>query len=167
VRVLGFVEENRDGKRIATDRPRDYEVQYVAGTEPTLRVPRPFAYLFPASLARVAENLRRHGIEVEELREAAEVDVETYRIDRVTRTPLFQKHQPVTLEATLRKERRRLERGTLVVRIGQPLGSLAVYLLEPQSADGLATWNFFDDVVGEGKDFPVLRLPRVARLVSR
>jgi len=34
--------------------------------------------------------------------------------------------------------------GTIVVRTAQPLANLAAYLLEPQSNDGLAVWNFFD-----------------------
>ena len=49
--------------------------------------------------------------------------------------------------------------GTLLVRTAQPLGALAVYLLEPGSEDGLATWNFFDSELKEGGDFPVVRLP--------
>jgi hypothetical protein len=28
--------------------------------------------------------------------------------------------------------------------MAQPLANLAAYLLEPQSNDGLMTWNFFD-----------------------
>src|SRR5206468_1197674 len=100
----------------------------------------------------------RHGITLDELREDVELDVETYRIDKVRRTRDFQKHQPVELEATARKESRRVAAGTVLVRTSQPLGSLAAYLLEPQSADGLATWNFFDAALKEGQDFPVLRL---------
>jgi len=46
-----------------------------AGAEPTLAVTRPYAYLFPPSLAAVAENLQRHGIAVEELREDIELAV--------------------------------------------------------------------------------------------
>jgi hypothetical protein len=34
--------------------------------------------------------------------------------------------------------------GTFVVRTAQPLAGLAAYLLEPQSNDGLLTWNYFD-----------------------
>ena len=48
--------------------------------------------------------------------------------------------------------------GTLMVRTAQPLGTLAVYLLEPRSEDGLAAWNFFDAELKAGGDFPVLRL---------
>jgi len=41
-----------------------------------------------------------------------------------------------------------------------------VFLLEPQSIDGLATWNFFDAAIEEGKDFPVLRLPDARQVRS-
>jgi len=34
--------------------------------------------------------------------------------------------------------------GTYLVRTSQKLGSLIVYLLEPQSEDCLLKWNFFD-----------------------
>jgi dipeptidyl aminopeptidase/acylaminoacyl peptidase len=157
VNLLGYVEEIKEGKRVATDKPREYELLYMGGTEAVLSVRRPWAYLVPAS-AKVLDILQRHGLDVEELREDIELDVELYRIEKVTQTPQFQKHQPVTLQAAARKESRRVAAGTLLVRTGQPLGSLAVYLLEPLSADGLTTWNFFDDALGEGKDFPVLRL---------
>jgi dipeptidyl aminopeptidase/acylaminoacyl peptidase len=159
--LLGFVEEVKDGKRVSTGQPKEYEVQYMGGAEPTLSVTRPAAYLLPAGLTAVVENLQRHGLALEELREDVELDVETYRIDNVTRQRDFQKHQTEVLDATARKESRRVEAGTVLVRTAQPLGSLAAYLLEPQSADGLATWNFFDAVLKEGGDFPVLRLPAI------
>jgi hypothetical protein len=42
------------------------------------------------------------------------------------------------------KEVKEFPAGTVVVRTAQPLGSLIAYLLEPQSNDGLMTWNYFD-----------------------
>jgi hypothetical protein len=167
VDILGFVEEMRDGKRFATDRPRTYEVQYMGGAKATLSVRRPYAYLIPASLGALVANLRRHGVVMEELRQAAELPVEVYRVDGITRTRTFQKHQPVVVQATARKETRRVEAGTIVVRTAQPLGSLAVHLLEPQSADGLVTWNFLDAVLKERGDYPILRLPARHALSSR
>jgi dipeptidyl aminopeptidase/acylaminoacyl peptidase len=158
--LLGFVEEEKNGRRVATDQPKEYPVEYLGGAEATLSVQRSYAYLFPASLGRVIETLQRHGIEVEELREDIELDVEAYRLDKITRTRTgFQKHALVAVEATARKESRRVQAGTILVRTGQPLGSLALYLLEPQSEDGLCTWNFFDDFLTEGHDYPILRLP--------
>ncbi len=201
--LLGFVEEVKDGKRRSTGVPKEYEVQYLGGVEPTLSVSRPYAYLIPTrsplpgtpgrgaggegpknpspqplspeyrgeglfgpTLQAITSNLQRHGIQVEELREDIELDVQAYRIDRIKRNPEFQKHQAVELEATVRPELRRIEAGTIVVRTGQPLGSLAAYLLEPQSADGLVTWNFFDAVLKEGQDYPVLRLPAFTPLTT-
>ena len=34
--------------------------------------------------------------------------------------------------------------GTIVIRMAQPLANVAAYLLEPESGDGLLTWNFLD-----------------------
>ena len=79
----------------------------------------------------------------------------------------FQKHDPVTLQVVSRKESRKLPAGTVLIRTAQPLGNLAAFLLEPESIDGPATWNFFDDGLKEGTDFPVVRLPASATLPAR
>jgi dipeptidyl-peptidase-4 len=167
VSVLGFEEEKRDGRVVATSRPRDYPARYLGVAEPTLSVRRPWAYLYPATWIGVTENLRRHGIAVAELREETAIEVEAYRIDKIRKTGVFQKRSLVEVEAASRKESRRLPAGTLVVRTAQPLGALAVFLLEPQSEDGLCAWGFFEDAVQEGKEYPVLRLPAEAPLKIR
>src|SRR5262249_30884026 len=74
VSVLGYVEEQKDGKRVATGKPRTYEATYLGLSEPTLTVPRPYAYLVPASYRKAVEVLQRHGLALEELREDIEVD---------------------------------------------------------------------------------------------
>src|SRR5262249_61287011 len=74
-------------------------------------------------------------------------------------TQNYQGHRMTTVEASPHSVKRLIPAGTYLVRTAQPLGDLIVYLLEPQSEDGLTTWNFFDDGLAEGKDFPVLRLP--------
>ncbi len=164
--VLGFEEERKDGRLVATKRPHDYTIPYFGVAEPTLTVSRPYAYLIPPSWSKVVENLQRHGIAVEELREDIELDVEAYRIDKVKKTALYQKRQLIDIEATSRKEARRIEAGTVLVRTAQPLGTLAAFLLEPQSEDGLGTWGFFENGVREGEDYPVLRLVKKTPLVS-
>ncbi|TMQ32206.1 MAG: S9 family peptidase, partial [Planctomycetota bacterium] len=130
-------------------------------------VERPYAYLFPATLTKVVDKLQHHGIVVEELREDIELDVEVYRVDKIARdASAFQKHRLVSTETGARKETRKVEAGTILVRTGQKLGTLAAYLLEPQAEDGLCAWNFFDDLLAEGQDFPVLRLPAPAPLTG-
>jgi hypothetical protein len=166
--LLGFVEEEKNGKHIATDTPHEYQVQYMGRCEPTLSVKRPYAYLLPASHKIVIENLRRHGIELEEMREDCNLDVGAYRTVKLTKGPQsFQKHRLVSVEAEARAENRRVPTGTIVIRTGQSLGALAIYLLEPQSEDGLCTWNFFDDVLAEGVDYPALRILKPVRLVTQ
>lgn len=45
------------------------------------------------------------------------------------------------------------------VTVDQPLGRLAVQLLEPRSDDGFANWAIVDDRSVEGGWYPVLRRP--------
>src|SRR5262249_1977048 len=162
--LLGYVEESRNGRRRPTDQPKEYEVQYYGAGEPTVTVTRPFAYLYPAALTKGTGTLQGPGVEVQRLSEDAGLDVEAYRIDKVRRLAAFQQHQPVAVEVTPRKEGRRVEAGTVLVRTAQPLGTLAAYLLEPRSADGLCTWNFFEGQLKEGDDYPVLRLPTASQV---
>jgi dipeptidyl-peptidase 4 len=48
--------------------------------------------------------------------------------------------------------------GTVVVPCGQPLGIVAMYLLDPRSDDGLVTWNIGDRELGAGRPYPVTRV---------
>jgi dipeptidyl aminopeptidase/acylaminoacyl peptidase len=167
VTIRGVVEEMKEGKRVPTEKPQDYKVDFLDQCEATLSVPRPFAYLYPPALTNVTENLQRHGIEVEELREDIELDIEAYRIEKLVRAAIpYQKHNLVSVEAVARKETRRIPAGTILVRTAQPLATLAAFLLEPMADDGLCTWNFFDADLTEGMTFPVQRLPAPAFLTS-
>ena len=53
ITVKGFVEEEKDGKQVATDEPRDYEVEDVAKSVADLSVALPSAYLLLARFRRV------------------------------------------------------------------------------------------------------------------
>lgn len=154
------------GKTIATGKPRDVPVELLTGTQATLSVGRPYAYLFPSAYSSAVENLQRHGIIVEELKEDATLDVEVYKIDKHKIAKPFQKHNLVTVEVSVRKEHRRMPVATILVRTNQRLGNLAAFLLEPQSEDGLTTWNFFDEGLAVGKDFAVVRVPEKVELKS-
>jgi dipeptidyl-peptidase-4 len=143
---------------------RDFRVTYLGKCEPTVEVSRPFAYVVPAEFKSALETLERHGIKVESLKNAMEAAVEAYRVSKVTvAATTFQGHKLVTLDVKMRTEKRRLPAGSVVIRTDQPLGTLAAFLLEPQSEDGLATWNFFEGGLREGEDYPVVRLPAEGR----
>lgn len=159
VRAAGFVEEKRAGRSVSTGVPRDYEVELMTYQRPTLEVERAEAYVVPPGWPRVIEKLRQHGVEVVELPDERELAVDVYRVTQVERAErAFQKHCLVTVEAEPRTERRRIAAGSYLVPGRQRLSALAAYLLEPQSEDGLAVWNYFDDALQIGADFPVLRI---------
>ena len=144
--VLGFVEREENGRRVKTDTPKDYTLQAderVRGDRvghAAVRLPG------PGLVQRGDRELcKRHGLDVQELREDIELDLEVYKIDAIEKSPRrFEGHNMVELKVSPRREARMVPAGTLMVRTAQPLGTLAVYLLEPRSEDGLATWNFFD-----------------------
>ena len=159
--VLGFVEETKDGKRVATKEHKNYKVALQSGVEATEVVQRPFAYVFPASFKDAIETLQRHGIVVEELREDIELDSQIYKVQKATTSErVFQKHKLITVDVERRDETRKITAGAILVRTEQKLGNLAAYLLEPRAEDGLAAWNFFDAAIANGQDFPVVRLPK-------
>jgi dipeptidyl-peptidase 4 len=184
--VLGYEEERRDGRVVSTGVEREYEVDLYTRFEAELTVTRPFAYIIsapplriedlqstvvlpghPEWITTVVHTLQRHGIKVEELREDLELEATVYGIEGVTKAMRpFQGHDLVTVRATPRQESTRIAAGSYLIRTAQPLGSLAVYLLEPESADGLATWNFFDPALEVGGVFPVVRLETAAAVTA-
>ena len=86
------------------------------------------------------------------------------KIDRAERA--FQNHRMVTVEASTRVESRMIPAGLVVVQAGQERAALLIHLLEPESQDGLCTWNFFDEGLEEGADFPVVRLLEPVALLT-
>ncbi|MCH6550702.1 MAG: M14 family metallopeptidase [Planctomycetes bacterium] len=137
--------------------PRDYRVVHQGRFEAVRSVRRPWAYVLGPGHDGVVDKLRQHGIEVEPC--AGEGRVEIYTVTRIERSPRsFQGHTLLRLEAESRLDQRMFPVGSVLVRTAQPLGTLAVYLLEPESQDGLAAWNFFDDHLVEGGPYPVMRV---------
>jgi dipeptidyl-peptidase-4 len=146
------------GKTAPPGKTKEYTLTYLGKCAPTLEVKRPRAYVIPAEYKTAIETLRRHGITATALERDVEASVEVYRISKITTASRpFQGHKLVTVEAKLRTEKRTLPAGSIMVRTDQPLGTLATFLLEPESEDGLCTWNCFDAGLKEGADYPVLR----------
>jgi hypothetical protein len=53
----------------------------------------------------------------------------------------------VTAPATTERRRERYPAGSVRVSTDQPLGTLAVLMLEPSSPDSLFQWGFFDSIL--------------------
>ena len=133
--------------------------RFVATT--TRRVPR--EYVVRSSSAAVLNSvegvLRTHGIVVERVTTPSRRVVDAFVVDEVehARQP-FQGHRETTVTGQFERREDEIPADSLVVRTNQPRGRLAFYLLEPESNDGLTTWNVFDAELAAGKAHPVLKV---------
>jgi hypothetical protein len=143
-----------------TGKTRHVKVPVFDRFDPVLEQTLPFAWVIPPAQASLLEPLRRHGLFIEQIDAQANVRAERFMIDSVVRAPqAFQGHQEVRLAGRWETaDTLGLEPGTFVIRAGQPLGILALYLLEPQSDDGLTTWNFLDQWLKPGERYPIARV---------
>ena len=133
----------------------------------TRSVKAPRAYLFKYDKDLV-EKLRQHGVTVEELTSEFTTEVDSFAIETVERSKrLFQGHFEAKITGKYSTGKMTFPVGTVLVRTAQPLGRLVFYLLEPESEDGLVTWNFFDSYLETGKIFPVYKLMKQENIASR
>lgn len=156
--VLGFGPEKKTGASSPSDVPMEIPVTYLGGCEPTLTAVRPLSYLIPPDQQAALEVLRLHGIELEERKSAAKLEAERFLVDKVKRVNnRFQGGENLSVEGEWQCGMQEVPAGWFEAKAGQRLGNLAGFLLEPQSDDGLLTWDFFGAAVAEGKPAPVLR----------
>jgi hypothetical protein len=129
---------------------------------------RPGGYLIPAALKQVVELLQRQGIGVDLIRRQQRISARIFSVDTVTVDSLFEGHHPARADGQWLSRRRdtTVAAGWYLVRTDQPLGTLAAYLLEPASEDGIVTWNLLDRELRPGSAYPILRVDSVRALVS-
>jgi zinc carboxypeptidase len=121
---------------------------------------RPAGYLIPARLREVVDLLRRQGILVDQLTAASKAIAQVFTLDSLTVSALFEGHRTVAAEGhwTNQAVDTTLGAGWYRVATDQALGTLAAYLLEPSSEDGVVTWNLLDRELQVGTAYPVLRI---------
>jgi hypothetical protein len=166
--ILAWDTESQMARRIPGAEARTYRIPHLRTFEPSKTVPRPAGYLIPRTHWGVAERLRDHNLVVERTALPASLEVEAYRITHIEITDSpdvgTAKHVECSIAARMETVQARIEPGDFVVRTDQPLGTLAVYLLEPESDDGLTRWNFFDAAIREWDLHPVSRIVSAANL---
>lgn len=117
-------------------------------TRPRTQLARPAAYLVPPEATDVIARLRAHGIGGETLPAATTRTVTLYRLvdPKPAAQPFEGRHR---LATAVRAERREetFPAGTFRVPTDQPLGDLAIALLEPASDDSFLAWGFFPGIL--------------------
>lgn len=147
-----------------TGEPDDTPVAVVPMIEPSAVVCRPRAYYVPPHLGDIVERLRRHGILLEEVSEAFPLRATLTYLDEAqvigcrpepgiagtSSSQVVEGHVRVDVG----KPRRdivtmTIPAGTVRVPVDQPLGDLAIVLLEAESPDSFFQWGFMLSVLHE------------------
>ena len=127
------------------------------------RVP-PAAYVIPPRDTTVVSLLRLHGIRVDRSDTAWRARGEAFTVDSIITSPRpFQGHREVRVKGSWQRGLQSFPAKSFLVSTAQARGPLIVYLLEPESEDGLTTWNFFDADLKKGGRFPVTRIFDLSR----
>jgi hypothetical protein len=126
-------------------------------------IPRP--HVDSGRYGPAIDRLRWHGLQVQRVAADAEVDVERFVIQSLSKTErAFQGHNEARLTGRFESAQLRVGEGALFIPAAQPLARLAFYLLEPESDDGLVTWNLIEAGLSAGETYPVYRVLNGAML---
>jgi hypothetical protein len=136
-----------DGRKVykKSERQKTVTVPYYIDYYPEKSVRLPFAYLITVNDPELTDLLSNHGIRMERLGEDTKIEVERFEITELYgASRLNQGHYINSLKGKYIDVTTDFPTGTIVIRMAQPLANVAAYLLEPESDDGLLTWNFLD-----------------------
>jgi hypothetical protein len=140
------------------------DVTYHAKFQPVVESTLPRGYVIPSAFTSVVENLKMHGIAVTQLARSQTFTGEAYQVVGLGKSSRkFEGHLLNNVNGKFVSAKKSFKKGDYLVDLAQPLGNLAFYLLEPESDDGLVTWNFFDaylekaGVANKPVDYPVFK----------
>ncbi len=123
-------------------------VAVVDYNEPDVSIIRPEGYWVPSSYPEIIKKLRQHGIEMEVISEPRTVDVEMYRIvDPQLAAKSFEGRVRVSGDFEAEMHQETFYPGAAYVSTDQPLGDLAVILLEPGHPDSFFQWGYFLEIL--------------------
>ena len=110
-------------------------------------------------LAAALDRLRWHGIRIQEFASDQQLAVERFTISEMTKAPrAFQGHHEARLKGEFARAQLTVDAGSLYIPANQRLARLAFYLIEPESDDGLVTWNIIEEGLAVGQTYPIYRV---------
>ncbi|MEP6507955.1 MAG: hypothetical protein ABJC63_06975, partial [Gemmatimonadales bacterium] len=129
----------------------------------TLWTEMPIRYLIPAGDTAVIRLLRLHGVNVAMAPSSfsrRSARIQQFTIDSVsTAARVFQGHKETRVNGQWRDYSDAISGAWYIVDVAMlPRGPLAVYLLEPQSEDGLVDWNYLDHELRANGTYPIFRV---------
>ena len=124
--------------------PVTLRVPQVVASTPGATAKRPTAYWVPATWTDVIERLAVHGVEMAIVAAPTTVEVSMYRIvDPSLADVAFEGRVRVSADVRVEQRTETFPPGSARIPTDQPLGDLAIVLLEPRSEDSFFQWGFF------------------------
>ncbi len=119
------------------------------GSHPTLSLTRPTAYWVPSYRTDLIERLKLQGLQMETLNVPRTVPVEMLRLnDPKLAARTNEAHVQIAVtDVTPEAHDWTYPAGSVRVPTDQPMGDIAVLLLEPQSAESFFAWGMFPEVL--------------------
>ena len=126
-------------------------------------IPKP--HVDSGRYAGAIDRLRWHGLRIQTVTADAQIGVERFVVQALTKSERqFQGRHEAVLTGKHERAQMSAQQGALFIPANQPLGRLAFYLLEPESDDGLVTWNLIEAGLTTGEAFPIYRVMDAASL---
>jgi hypothetical protein len=153
IRFLG-IESTREKSKVSNGeyviwkgKPVSQTISFTRHNTPDKKSERPKAYWVPATHKEVIDRLRAHGLIMEVITIAEEIDVTMYRATnyKFAKAP-NEGHFAVTADFKREKRREIFYPGSVKIETDQPLGDLAIMLLHPDSPDSFFQWGFFPEI---------------------
>jgi zinc carboxypeptidase len=164
LRATGDTTQSEPGMRRGwrrTGEVKEISMPMMVSFSPTLTRKLPFAYSFGAEVAKaIMPLLKIHGVQVHTRTGTKPATAQSFVVDSVIKLARFENTPRTRTALRGRWVDTTASQGTTwyVVPAGQPLGLLAMYLLEPESDDGLMSWGFLDSLLAPGKPYPIVRI---------
>lgn len=133
--------------------------------EPTMTDTVASVYYVPATATKALDLLTLHGVKMTRLTAPVKAaTLEEFAIKTNTQRPPANAsidlgtHRLRSLDGSWQPATADVPAGSYAIAMNQPLARLAFYLLAPTSDDGLVTWNYLEDMLGESvKTAPIMR----------
>ena len=160
-----FMKPDSSTRFVKTGNVVSYDnVTYYGEFKDTVESTLPRGYIIPAAMLAIADHLTKQGVKVEKLDKEERFSGEIFTIEKITKASRkFEGHFMASAEGKFEPAARSFQKGDYKIDMAQPLANLIFYMLEPQSDDGLLTWNFFDayleqnGIATKPVEFPVFK----------
>ncbi|WP_144211879.1 M14 family metallopeptidase [Shewanella donghaensis] len=119
----------------------------IGNTEVDVITQRPKFYYIPSQWHQVIERLAIHGVRMTTLEKPKTIKAAQYQFTNPEfNTVDYEGRQRVTATSTKLNIDTTVPQGTIQITTNQPLGDLAILLLEPESVDSFFQWGFFNSI---------------------